>query len=128
MELAINKFLKLHTKPVILIGTAVNEPLSKLYPKIPAKHYVWMDVSLRDATKQAMTRQIEMLCNDKPAFLRMIQSMSEHDLDNYLKTFYNFHTRENDWHPLHSLCSRLGYKSMTRSQITTTIRKSISLH
>lgn len=128
MELAINKFLNLHTRPIVFIGTAVNEPLLKLYPKIPAKYQVWMDVSLRDSTKQAMNRQVDMLCNDKPAFLKMIQTMSEHDLDNYLKTFYNFHTREHDWSPLHPLCTKLGYKTMTKSKISQTIRQSLSLH
>jgi hypothetical protein len=128
MEREIGHFMSLHTKPVVLVGTVVNEPLKKLYPHINARHKVWLDVSLQAATEQILQRQLDWLCAHNRGFLDMSRKMTHAQLKEYLNKFYNFRQLETQWQPLHQLCKDLGYKNMTGGQITSTIRKDLRLH
>jgi uridine kinase len=106
------------------LGTACNHSVSrKLYPFIPAKHLVWLDVDLKTSTMRAMKRQLKWLRKHEKDFLQMSQTMNKQDFSEYLNSYYNYHQRIEDWKDFRKSCPT--YVSMKECKIFDLLQKEL---
>ena len=127
MEHSINQYLStVGNQIVILIGTACNETNIESYPAINAEHLIWYDVSLDEATKRALNRQIDWITNNREKFINKTKNMSLKESQDYLMHYYNYHQRIIDWAPLYEICEKLNYKKTSEDLIISSIHKKLA--
>lgn len=128
MERQIESFLKQHTLPVVLFGTAVNSPHMNQYPKIDCKYPVFLDVTLKAASKHWLKCQLEEMCKHIPHFIHMSEHTSREKLEHSLNHNFNLHNIMDRWRNLHHICVKHKYETLNRSEIVKLIQGSLRLH
>jgi adenylate kinase family enzyme len=107
---------------VLLLGTACMQPVEGKYPDIEADERIWFDVSLEDATRNAVRRQFKWLHMNAEKAVQWQSEWTSQETADWLSTYCNYHTRLAYWAPLKPICTALGYVPLSREDIVTYVQ------
>lgn len=114
-EREMQKFINGRNEWVVFVGVVSLQTALKWQPKVPAVLKVWLDVSIRDATENAIKHELESLCAHQREFIEIM-----------LIDYFNLHHREKLWQPLHTTYRKLKYVNMSLSDIMFDLRRALS--